>query len=266
MYVAPVGTDVVELSVAAGVATITLNRPDAGNSIDLAVAQGLCAAATDCTERRDVRAILIRGAGRNFCVGGDLKSFVPYGDDMGRHLKDVTTALHPAISRLARADAPVIAAVNGSAAGAGFSLVCSADLVVAAESARFLMAYTKIGLSPDGSGTWFLPRLVGARRAAELTLLNRMLSASEALEWGIVTRVVGDDALKAEATALARAIADGPREGQAASKRLLRASLDNTLETQMELETLSLSDCANSVDGKEGIAAFLEKRPPHFGG
>ncbi|HVV36578.1 MAG TPA: enoyl-CoA hydratase-related protein [Acidimicrobiales bacterium] len=259
-------TDVVELTVDAGLATITLNRPDAGNAIDLAVAQGLCAAATECTERRDVRAILLRGAGRNFCVGGDLKSFIPYGDDMGRHLKDVTTALHPAISRLARADAPVIAAVNGSAAGAGFSLVCSADLVVAAASARFLMAYTKIGLSPDGSGTWFLPRLVGARRAAELTLTNRMLDAAEALAWGIVTQVVADAELDAAATTLARAIADGPREAQAASKRLLRGSFDTTLETQMELETLALSECANSADGKEGIAAFLEKRPPHYGG
>ena len=254
-----------ELSVDAGVATITLNRPDAGNAIDLAVAQGLCDVATECTERRDVRAILLRGAGRNFCVGGDLKSFAPHGSAMGRHLKDVTTALHPAISRLARADAPVIAEVNGSAAGAGFSLVCSADLVVAAASARFLMAYTKIGLSPDGSSTWFLPRLVGARRAAELTLTNRMLSAAEALECGIVTRIVGDDELATEAAALARAIADGPREGHAASKRLLRNSLDNTLETQMELETLALSECANSADGQEGIAAFLDKRAPNFG-
>ena len=174
--------------------------------------------------------------------------------------------LHAAISLFARTDAPVIAAVQGAAAGAGMSLVCACDLVVAGESARFAMAYTRAGLSPDGSGTWFLPRLVGRQRALELMLTNRMLSAQEALEWGIVTRVVPDAEVEAAARKLAGELAAGPTRAYGLVKRLVLSSASESLETQMELEAAGIADSAASADGREGIAAFLGKRAPTFRG
>jgi 2-(1,2-epoxy-1,2-dihydrophenyl)acetyl-CoA isomerase len=163
-------------------------------------------------------------------------------------------------------NAPVVAAVNGVAAGAGMSLVCAADLAIAAESAKFTMAYTRAGLAPDGSSTFFLPRLVGVRRAVELMLTSRMLSAQEALEWGIVSRVVPDAQLPAEAAALASELAAGPTGAFGTVKKLVLASAAASLETQMELEARGIADAGRSADGREGIAAFLEKRAPKFRG
>jgi len=180
------------------VAHVTLNRPDAFNSMNRELCIELMHAALRCDEDPAVRAVVLSGAGRAFSGGGDLKTFSTLGKALPSYVKEVTTFLHAAISRFARMDAPVIAAVHGSAAGGGFSLAISCDLVIAAESAKFTMAYTKAGLTPDGSSTYFLPRLVGLRRAQELALTNRVLSAREALEWGIVTRVVPDDRLRAE--------------------------------------------------------------------
>jgi 2-(1,2-epoxy-1,2-dihydrophenyl)acetyl-CoA isomerase len=163
-------------------------------------------------------------------------------------------------------NAPVIAAVNGTAAGAGLSMVCSCDLVLAAESAKFTMAYTRIGLTPDGSSTYFLPRIVGLKRALELTLTNRLFSAQEAQEWGIVTKVVPDANLQAEADALAAQLASSATGALGAAKRLLHSGWNETLETQMELETQTIAARAHSADGREGIAAFLEKRAAKFTG
>ena len=160
----------------------------------------------------------------------------------------------------------LIAAGQGAAAGAGMSLVCARDLVVAGEAARFAMAYTRAGLSPDGSGTWFLPRLVGRQRALELMLTNRMLSAQEALEWGIVTRVVPDAEVEAAARKLAGELAAGPTRAYGLVKRLVLSSASESLETQMELEAAGIADSAASADGREGIAAFLGKRAPTFRG
>lgn len=168
---------------------------------------------------------------------------------------------HAAVSRLTRMDPPVIAAVNGTAAGAGMSLACACDLVLAAESARFTMAYTKVGLTPDGSSTYFLSRLVGLRRALELALTNRVLSAQEAFDWGIVSRVVADGELMAQADALAADLASGAA-ALGASKRLLYGGWTETLETQLEHESQTISDISRTKDGKEGIATFLEKRAP----
>jgi 2-(1,2-epoxy-1,2-dihydrophenyl)acetyl-CoA isomerase len=249
----------------AGVARLTLDRPDAGNGVNLELARELMEATTECSEDRNVRAVLVRGAGANFCVGGDLREFGTMDGRLPLHLKHVTTYLHAAIASLVRLDAPVVAAVQGSAAGAGFSLVCSCDLVVAAESARFLMAYTKVGLSPDGSGSWFLPRLVGTRRALELALTNRRLSAEEAHSWGVVNRVVADDRLGEEAELLVNQLAAGATAALADAKHLLHDSWDNQLETQLEHETLALARNAGK-DGLEGIRAFLEKRAPRFTG
>lgn len=223
-------------------------------------------AALRCSEDSTIRAVLITGAGTTFCAGGDLKSFAAQDDHLPYHLKEVTTYLHAAISRLTRMDPPMIAAVNGVAAGAGMSLVCACDIVLAAESARFTMAYTRVGLTPDGSATYFLPRIVGFKRALELTLTNRMLSAQEALDWGIVTRVVPDAELLTQANALASQLAAGPTKSLGTAKRLLHSGWNKTLETQMEHESQAIADMARTSDTHEGIAAFFEKRAPKFKG
>ena len=261
-----VADDPVLLDISAGVARLTLNRPDAGNAVSLALAQGLHDAVLRCAGDRTVRSVLVSGAGPRFCVGGDLAEFADKGDDLAAHLREVTSYLHMALSGLARLDAPVVAAVQGSAAGAGMSLACACDLVVAGESAKFVMAYTRIGLSPDGSGTWFVPRLVGWRRAAELMLTNRALDSSEASRWGIVTSVVPDDEVGAAAEALATELASGPTRAFGSVKRLLALSATESLETQMQHETEEIAANAAGHDGREGMRAFLEKRPPNFTG
>jgi 2-(1,2-epoxy-1,2-dihydrophenyl)acetyl-CoA isomerase len=255
-----------EFDVRDGVAHITLNRPETGNAINLELAQELLRAVLRCDEDPEVRGVLISGAGRMFCVGGDLKSFTEQGDQLSYHLKEVTTYLHAAISRMARMDPPVVAAVHGAAAGAGMSLTCACDLVVAAESARFTMAYSNAGLTPDGSSTYYLPRLVGLKRAMELTLTNRQLSAREAEDWGIVTHVVSDDVLSETATKLASQLAAGATKALGAAKRLLHTSWTETLETQMEHETQTIANIARTADAREGIAAFTEKRSAEFTG
>jgi 2-(1,2-epoxy-1,2-dihydrophenyl)acetyl-CoA isomerase len=254
-----------ELRRDAGVARITLDRPPA-NALDLTMARELMEVALACDEDPDVRAVVLTGRGKAFCAGGDLASFAAASDRVPTLLKEITAALHVAIARFARMRAPVIAAVNGVAAGAGFSLVAACDLAVAAASARFTMAYTRAGLVPDGSSTFFLPRLIGLRRTQELMITNRMLSAAEALDWGILTRVVPDAELEKAVDDLAREVAAGPTGAFAAVKRLLLLSSGDRLESQMEVEAREIADAARRADGHEGIAAFLEKRPPSFGG
>jgi 2-(1,2-epoxy-1,2-dihydrophenyl)acetyl-CoA isomerase len=258
--------DTIDLNVGDGVAHLTFNRPQQANSINVDFARDLMHAALQCDEDPLVRAVLLSGHGRMFCAGGDLKTFAAQGAGLPRYLKEVTTYLHAAVSRLTRMDAPVIAAVHGSAAGAGMSLACAADIVLAAEDAKFTMAYTRAGLVPDGSSTYFLSRIVGLRRALELTLTNRVLSAAEAMGLGIVTRVVPATQLLDEARTLAAAFAAGPTKAFGASKRLLHAGWSGTLETQMELETRAIADAARGPDAHEGIAAFIERRPAKFVG
>jgi 2-(1,2-epoxy-1,2-dihydrophenyl)acetyl-CoA isomerase len=253
-------------SVQDGVAHVTLNRPDAANSMNAEMMQDLFDVMLRCDEDPVVRVVLLSGSGAFFCAGGDLKAFAAEDDDLPMYIKRGIIALHAAVSRMARMSAPVIAAVQGTAAGAGFSLACACDLVLAAESARFMMAYTRVGLTPDGSLTYYLPRAVGPKRALDLALTNRMLSAQEALDWGIVTRVVADDAIMDEANALAKQLAQGARLAMAGAKRLLHSGLTETLETQMELEAISLADMARTADAREGITAFLEKREAQFKG
>lgn len=248
------------------VARITMNRPEAANALNVDMAKDLMQASLRCSEDPAIRAVILTGAGRLFSGGGDLKSFAAHGDNMPYHLKEVTTYLHAAVSRFTRMDAPVIAAVNGTAGGAGMSLCCFCDLVLAAESAKFTMAYTRVGLTPDGSSTYFLPRIVGLKRALELALTNRMLSAQEAMEWGIVTKVVPDANLQAEADALAAQLATGAPGAFGGVKRLLHSGWSETLETQMELETQIIAARAHTADGREGIAAFIEKRAAKFTG
>ena len=248
------------------VAHMALNRPEVANSINAQMTIDLMRAAIQCSEDPDIRAVLISGTGRMFCSGGDLKEFAAQGKRLPYQLKEMTTYLHAAISRLARMEAPVVAAVHGSAAGAGLSLACACDIVIAAEDTRFTMAYTRVGLVPDGSSTYFLPRIVGLKRALELTLTNRILSAQEALEWGIVNQVVPGEELMTQAQNLATTLAAGPTKALGTAKRLLNNSWNESLESQMEYESQAIASMARTADTSEGIAAFLAKRTAKFSG
>src|SRR5260370_7031371 len=226
------------------------------------MAYELLHAALRCDDDPTIRAVVLTGAGNAFCVGGDLKSFAAEQERVGHHLKEVLTGLHTAISTFIRMEAPVIAAVNGVAAGGGMSVACECDLVIAAESARFTVAYTRVGLSPDGSSSYVLPRLVGLRRALDLTLTNRMLSAAEALEWGLITRVVSDATLAMEADALAAQLAAGSRGALGAAKRLLPPGWDETLGTQMAHEAQSIAPLAQSPDRPAAVPPLVANTPP----
>ena len=247
-----------------GVLEITLNRPSSGNALSPDLASELAEVANTCVGDRSLRAVIVTGAGRMFCAGGDLSAMEQAGDDLHATLLRMTQDVHAAVSRFARMSAPVITAVNGMAAGGGFSLAISGDMILAAESAKFLLAYTSAGLSPDGSSSWYLPRRIGHARASELMLTNRMLSAHEALEWGLINRVVADAELMNEARKLANRLAAGPTRAFGTVKRLLNESFTSGLETQMEYEAHGIADAAVSRDGREGVSAFLEKRKPSF--
>ena len=248
------------------VATLTLNRPDAYNSLNMALGRELFMASLELDEDPEVRCVVITGAGRAFCAGGDVKDFVDNLGRIGAHIKELTTYLHGAVSRFCRSDKPVIMAINGIAAGGGFSFALSGDLVVAAESAKFTMAYSKIAATPDGSSSYFLPRLIGLRRAMELYFTNRVLTAREALEWGLVTRVVPDAELRPAVTAMAAELAQGPTKAYGAAKRLLHQSTWESLETQMELEAQAIAASGHTEDFRAGVTAFAQKATPTFRG
>ena len=209
-----------DFSINNNVAIITLNRPEAANGIDLTMAKELMQAAIICDESKEIRAVLLTANGKFFSAGGDLKSFAEFGEQVSAKIKELMIYMHSAISRFNRMDTPTVIAINGVAAGAGFSMACMGDIVFAAESAKFTMAYTAAGLSPDGAASYFLPRLVGIRRTQDLMLTNRRLTAQEALDWGIVTRVVADDDLYAEALAQAEQLAQGPTLAYGTVKQL----------------------------------------------
>lgn len=247
-----------------GVATITLNRPDAANAFNLDFCKEIYAAALACDDP-SVRAVVMTGAGRFFCAGGDMAAFQS-ATDPAALVKEMTLFLHGAVTRFARMNAPVIMAVNGTAAGGGLSLAMAGDLVLSAASAKYTFAYTKGGLTPDGSSTYFVPRILGLRRAAELMLTNRVLSAEEALDWGLINRVVADESLMTETMTLAAGLASGPTAAHGRIKAMLHATFSEGLETQMETEALNIAASIQGSDGQEGIAAFREKRPPNFTG
>lgn len=244
------------------VVNIVLDRPEAANGMNDALTRDLAAAAALC-DTASVKVVTLTGGGRFFCAGGDLKAMAAAADP-GVFVKGIADDLHRAMSTFARMDAVLITAVNGTAAGAGFSIAVTGDLVLAAESASFTMAYTKVGLSPDGSSSYYLPRLVGLRRAQELMLSNRTLSAAEAHEWGLVTEVVPDTELAERATALAEQVAAGSAGSNGAVKALLLSSFKNSLEEQMEAEGRLIAERADSADGREGVDAFLAKRRAEF--
>ena len=205
--------------VADNVATITFNSPKTANTMSPLGAREFRAVAEAADDDRDVRAVVLTGAGKMFCAGGDLGSFAKAGSGARKLIMEMAGDLHMGLSRLARTSAPVIGAINGTAAGAGLSLVMACDLAIAAESAVFTMAYTRAGLSPDGSSTFYMPRKIGDRRTRELMLTNRVLSSAEALDWGVVNEVVQNEEVLPRAYALAQKLASGPTAACSAGSR-----------------------------------------------
>lgn len=248
------------------VAHITLNRPGAYNALSPTMTHELLDVVRQCERSSEVRAVILTGAGKAFCSGGDLKGFAAAGPGVGEVIGKTLGPLHEVIYGLTRMPVPVIGAINGAAAGAGMSFACACDIRIAAETAWFTVAYTKAGLSPDGSGTYFLPRLLGLARALDLALTNRVLTAQQAEQWGLVSRVVPDVELADAAHALAAELAHGPTRAFAATKRLIRESWNAPMEEHLEREGASIAEMASSPDGQEGIHAFVEKRTPHFTG
>ncbi len=258
------GTLTLHLEIRDSIAFLTFTRPDAANTMNLQFGREFLAAAL-AIAAATARAVVLTGAGKNFCFGGDLKGMVASGGDVRAYLSELTTNLHAGMALLARLDAPVIAAVNGTAAGAGLGLVLAADLAIAARSAKFVPAYTAVGLTPDAACTFLLPRAVGYKRAMELFLTNRALDAEQALDWGLVNQVVEDEKLVETAAAVAARLAAGPTGAFGAVKRLLAESQPG-LETQLGRESRSIAARGMTAEGREGIAAFLEKRAATFRG
>ena len=244
------------------VISIVLARPEAANGMNATLTRELAEVAALCDDDT-AKVVTLTGEGRFFCAGGDLKA-VAAAASPGAYVNGMAEDLHRAMSTFARMDAVLITAVNGVAAGAGFPLAVSGDLVLAAESASFTMAYTRAGLSPDGSATFYLPRLIGVTRTKELMLTNRTLSAQEASHWGLLTDVVPDDQLAARTDQLAAQLAATASGSNGGVKALLLDTFANGLEEQMELEGRLIAQRAETADGREGVDAFLAKRKPEF--
>ncbi|HEY1706898.1 MAG TPA: enoyl-CoA hydratase-related protein, partial [Rhizomicrobium sp.] len=233
--------------------------------IDLELARELKLAMQACEKDRSLRVVTIQGRGKFFCSGGDLAAIIGAGADAPAYVAELLGHLHEALAAIARIPVPVVAGIHGAAAGAGLSLACACDLAIATRSARFVMAYSRVGLTPDGSASFYLPRLVGLRRALQLAFTNRELLAAEALEWGILNAVVDDDRLDGALAALAAQLAKGPTGALGAAKRLMRDSFANTLEDQLTAEMRAICAALDTGDAKEGLSAFLAKRTPDFG-
>ncbi len=252
----------VEVSRDGAVQTIRLNRPDVLNAFNAALHDAFAAALKEA-RADDVRAVVITGAGRGFCVGQDLTEFREAPGDIGERLR---AGYHPNILAIRTLEKPVIAAVNGPAAGAGLSLACACDVRIASDEATFVPAFVNIGLVPDSGGTFFVRRLLGYARAFEWLTSGRRLSAAEAHGWGLVSEVVPAAELAARAAALAAEAAAMPTRAIGMTKRLLDHAETATLEQQLEREAQLQAAATQTEDFREGVAAFLEKRPPRFAG
>jgi 2-(1,2-epoxy-1,2-dihydrophenyl)acetyl-CoA isomerase len=243
---------------------ITLNRPDAYNALNLDMMKLLAEALSLGGRDDSVKGVLITGKGKAFCAGGDLKWISQQKEDESSVLHRLAPQFHLSILEIRRMEKPVVAAINGIAAGGGFSLALACDFRVMGESATLRQAYTSSGLSIDGGGSFALPRLVGLARAMEIMAFDPPISSSQALDWGLVTKIVPDDEVHSEALAMLKALTKTSLHSFAWSKKLMMDSFNTTLETQLERERQGISDCAAHPDGQEGIRAFLEKRKPSF--
>ncbi len=260
--------ETVLLARAGPVATLTLNRPDALNVLDEAMVDALIPAAADVAADPGIRVLVVQGAGKHFMAGGDIRTFARESsrppDERQRSFQRLVERVHVAVETLARMPQPVVARVQGAVAGFGLSLMNACDLAIASDDAYFAAGYRQIGITPDGGGTWSLPRIVGQRRALGILLLGERFGAADALAMGLVNRVVPLAELDTTVDAVARALADGPHEALSATKRLLRDSLDRTLSGQLQAEAVSFGRLSATDDFVEGVASFLEKRPPRF--
>jgi 2-(1,2-epoxy-1,2-dihydrophenyl)acetyl-CoA isomerase len=252
----------VETSRDGGVLTITLNRPDVLNAFNASMHQALGAALAEA-EDASVRAVVLTGAGRGFCVGQDLTEFREAAGDIGSRLRD---NYHPNILAIRGLEKPVIAAVNGAAAGAGLSFACACDIRIASDAASFVPAFINVGLVPDSGGTYFVVELLGYARAFEWMTSGRKLTAAEAYDWGLVSEVVESDGLAARAAEVAAQYVAMPTRGVGMTKRLFSEAARNRLEQQLELEAELQTAATQTNDFREGVAAFFEKRRPEFTG
>ncbi len=252
----------------AGVATIELNRPQALNAWNQQLGVDLLAALRHADENDAVRAVVITGAGRAFSSGADLKDFGAELDENGRPnvYKTLTERYHPVMHAIRELPLPVVARVNGAAAGIGCSLALCCDLIVAAESSYLLLAFVNIGLVPDGGSSLFVPTRVGMARATEMAMLGERIPAAQALDWGLINRVVADERLSEETDALAQRLAAGPTHSYAGTKRLVNSWMYTRMAEQLELEAQLQREMANTDDFLEGAMAFVEKRPARFAG
>ena len=247
-----------------GLGLLTLNRPQAGNTINMAMARELEAQVDQAIADPAIRALALTGAGRLFCGGGDISAFSAAGDWAGDFLFEIAHALHRSVKKLAVMDKPLVTLINGPAAGAGLSLAISGDLVLVAPSAHFTAAYGGVGLTPDGGASWLLPRVVGLRRAQDMIFTNRRVDAQEAVQIGLVTRLVAQDALMSEGLAAAYALAEGPMNAHGGARALLAASFHQDFASQLDLEAARIAQAGSTAEAQEGIAAFLERRKPDF--
>jgi len=243
---------------------ITLNRPDVYNALNLDMMKMLGDTLTAATTNQAIQGVLITGKGRAFCSGGDLKWISEQIDEAGSVLDRLAPEFHTSITEIRRMEKPVVAALNGIAAGGGFSLALACDFRVLGQSAMLRQAYTSSGLSMDGGGSFALPRLVGLARAMEIMAFDHPISSTQALEWGLVTKVVPDQEVLREARNMLTDLTKTSLHSFSWSKKLMTDSFNNTLETQLELERQGISACAAHPDGQEGIRAFVEKRKPSF--
>lgn len=258
-------TALVTLTIEDAIARLTLARPEAGNAMSWDLIDQLALATEAIAADARVRAVLLSAQGKNFCVGGDIQAFASEADPTG-FIRRLAERLHESVARLTTLPVPVVIAVQGAAAGAGFSLAALGDIVLAAENASFTLAYTGIGLTSDGGATWSLPRLIGMRRAQELAYMNRRLSAAEARAMNIVTQVVPNEQLMAEADAIARKLAAGPTAAFAGVKRLLAEGQTRDLAQHLDAEAAAISAALGTKDAQGAVKAFLAREKPQFEG
>jgi 2-(1,2-epoxy-1,2-dihydrophenyl)acetyl-CoA isomerase len=256
-------TEPLLVEVADGIATLTLNRPDALNALNADLKAALLDTVRRVGRDREVRVVVLTGAGRAFCAGQDLRE---HASNAAGTAEAIRTTFNPLILGLRRLEKPVIAAINGVAAGAGVSLALACDLRIAAEEASFVLAFGRIGLIPDSGATWFLPRLVGSARAAEIAMLGDPLTARDAERIGLVNRVVPGAELAGEARAMAARLTESAPRALGLTKRALNRATEVGLEDALEYEAALQGIAANTSDHQEGLAAFREKRPPRFTG